>query len=202
MRKRALERNQEQTAATGSRVPAPIISGTSYPSSRRRPAVPATFARAGARCCPRAGHRPLRLDVRQRRRATATGDALSLALELLHGSSAKHPPPVTVARDAKQDKIPIYTVALGTPNGTLQNPDPFGSPVAVPPDPQLMQAIARDSGGRSFNAQSADELSSIYKHLGSIKRSREVTVGFVIAGLVLLLGAGVGSVERAAAVST
>ena len=60
-----------------------------------------------------------------------------------------------------------------------------------------MQAIAHDSGGRAFNAQSADELSSIYKHLGSqlgsIKRSREVTVGFVVAGLVLLLGAGLGS---------
>jgi Ca-activated chloride channel family protein len=58
-----------------------------------------------------------------------------------------------------------------------------------------MQQIAQLSGGRSFNAQTADELSSIYKQLGrrlgSVTRSREVTVAFAIGGLVfLLLAAG------------
>ena len=46
---------------------------------------------------------------------------------------------ITVARQAAREKIPIYTVALGTPNGTLPNPEPFEPPVPVPPDPQLMQ---------------------------------------------------------------
>ena len=98
---------------------------------------------------------------------------------------------ITVARQAAQDKIPIYTVALGTPNGVLQSPDPFAPPVAVPPDPQLMQQIAQASGGRAFNAQSADTLSSIYKRLGTqlgtVKRNREVTADFAIGGVVLLL---------------
>jgi Ca-activated chloride channel homolog len=139
--------------------------------------------------------------------ATATGDALELALQLLHGASAKHPPSAivllsdgaanagvdvtTVAREAARDKIPIDTVALGTPNGVLPNPDPFSAPQPVPPDPQLMQEIASLSGGRSFNAQSADQLSSIYKsladRLGSVKREREVTVVFAIGGLAFLL---------------
>ncbi len=138
--------------------------------------------------------------------ATATGDALELALQLLRGAF-KHPPsaivllsdgaanaganPVTVARQAAQERIPIYTVALGTPNGVLMNPDPQGLPEPVPPDPQLMDQIARTSGGRAFDAQSADQLGSIYKHLGSelgtVTREREVTAGFAIAGLVLLL---------------
>ncbi len=183
------------------------------PSSVRLGAV-AFSSSADAAQGPVTNHSAARqiIDGQQAGGATATGDALELALQLLHGH-AKHPPsavvllsdgaanqgvdPVTAARDAKQDKIPIYTVALGTPNGTLQNPDPFGSPVAVPPDPQLMQDIAHVSGGRAFNAQSADELSSIYKHLGSqlgtVTRSREVTFGFAIAGLVLLLGAGMAS---------
>jgi Ca-activated chloride channel family protein len=56
-----------------------------------------------------------------------------------------------------------------------------------------MQAIAEASGGRAFTAQTADQLSSIYKHLGSqlgsIKRTREVTAAFAIAGVVLLVGA-------------
>lgn len=142
--------------------------------------------------------------------STATGDALELALQLLRGSDRKHPPSAivllsdgaanagvdvtTVARQAAQDRIPIDTVALGTPNGVLPSPDPFQPPTAVPPDPQLMQEIAQLSGGRSFNAQSADELSSIYSNLGhqlgTVTRKRDITAAFAIGGVVfLLLGA-------------
>jgi Ca-activated chloride channel family protein len=147
--------------------------------------------------------------------ATATGDALALAIQLLHGANSKHPPsaivllsdgaansgvdPATVARQAKKDKVPIYTVALGTPGGTLQNPDPLGQPVPVPPDPQLMQQIARLSGGRAFSARSADELGSIYRglgdKLGTISRKREITAAFVAVGLVMLLGAAAASIR-------
>jgi Ca-activated chloride channel homolog len=151
------------------------------------------------------------IDAQSANGATATGDALALALQLLHGTDKKHPPSAivllsdgaanagvdvsTVAREAAQEKIPIDTVALGTPNGVLPSPDPFMPPQPVPPDPQLMQEIARLSGGRSFNAQSADQLSSIYKslgrQLGSVTRKRDVTAAFAIGGLAfLLLGAG------------
>jgi len=145
--------------------------------------------------------------------ATDTGDALALALQLLHGSNPKHPPSAivllsdgaanagidvtTVAREAASEKIPIDTVALGTPNGTLPNPDPFAPSVAVPPDPQLMQEIAQLSGGRSFNAQNADELGSIYSQLadrlGSVTRKREVTFELAIGGVAFLLLAGATS---------
>jgi Ca-activated chloride channel family protein len=141
--------------------------------------------------------------------ATDTGDSLQLALQLLHGTSAKHPPSaivllsdgaanagvnaVQVARQAGLEKIPIYTVALGTSTGVLPNPDPLGPPVPVPPDPQLLAQISRASGGRAFTAQDAGSLSTIYKNLarqfGSVDRKHEVTVEFAIAGLVLLLAA-------------
>jgi Ca-activated chloride channel homolog len=161
---------------------------------------------------PQANHAAARaiINAQTANGATATGDALQLALQLLHGADTKHPPSAivllsdgaanagvdvtTVARQAALEKIPIDTVALGTPNGTLPNPDPFGPPVAVPPDPQLMQQIAQLSGGRSFNAQTADELSSIYKQLGRrlgrVTRQHDVTAAFAIGGLVfLVLGA-------------
>jgi Ca-activated chloride channel homolog len=158
---------------------------------------------------PQADHAAARaiIDAQNANGATATGDALELALQLLHGSDAKHPPSAivllsdgaanagvdvsTVAREAARDRIPIDTVALGTPDGTLPSPVPFGPPVAVPPDPELMQQIAELSGGRSFNAQTADQLSSIYKQLadrlGSVTRKREVTVAFAVGGLAFLL---------------
>jgi Ca-activated chloride channel family protein len=74
--------------------------------------------------------------------------------------------------------------------------------MAVPPDPQLMAQIAELSGGRSFNAHSADQLGSIYKRLGNelgtVTRKREVTAEFVIGGIVLLLLAAVGSTRWSA----
>jgi Ca-activated chloride channel family protein len=152
------------------------------------------------------------IDAQDANGATATGDALQLALQLLHAGDKRHPPAAivllsdgsanagvdvaAVARQAAGDKVPIYTVALGTPNGVLPNPDPLAPPVAVPPDPQLMQEIARLSGGRAFDAQTADELSSIYKHLGSrlgsVTRKREVTAVLAAGGLALLLLAAAG----------
>jgi Ca-activated chloride channel homolog len=155
------------------------------------------------------------VDSLQASGGTDTGDALKLALQLLQGANAKHAPaaivllsdgaanagpdPQAVAQVAKKDHIPIYTVALGTPGGVLQSPDPFQPNVPVPPDPQLMQQIARVSGGRAFNAHSADELSSIYKNLGSqlstVARKREITAWFAAAGVILLVGAGVASVR-------
>ncbi|HWE34410.1 MAG TPA: VWA domain-containing protein [Solirubrobacteraceae bacterium] len=145
--------------------------------------------------------------------STATGNALEVALQLLHATDSKHPPsaivllsdgaanaginPITEAQQAKADRIPIYTVALGTPNGTLQNPDPFGQPIPVPPDPQLMAQIAAASGARSYTVQNADLLNSIYAHLGrqlgSVERKHEVTAEFAAGGLVLLLLAALGS---------
>ncbi len=144
---------------------------------------------------------------------TATGDALGVALQLLNGASAKHPPsaivllsdgaanqgvsPLTIAQEAKRDRIPIDTVALGTPNGVLQTGDPLEPVVPVPPDPALMRQIAQISGGTTFNAKTADELSSIYTklstQLGTTTHKRDVTALFAGAGLVFILFAGAGS---------
>ena len=139
---------------------------------------------------------------------TDTGDALQAALTLLHATDKRHPPsaivllsdgsanlgpnPIGVAQIAKQERIPIYTVALGTPNGVL-NAGPFNQAVPVPPDPELMSQIASLSGARSFSAQSADQLSSIYQALGNklttVARQREITPAFAIAAGVLVLAA-------------
>jgi Ca-activated chloride channel family protein len=157
------------------------------------------------------------IDSQQAGGGTDTGPALQLALELLHGGRRHHPPgaivllsdgaanlgvdPVTVAQQARAERIPIYTVALGTPNGTL-NEGPFGPAVPVPPDPQLMRAIARTSGGRAFDAQTEAYLRSVYATLGrrlsTVKRQRDGSVYFLAAAGALLLLAALGSVRTAA----
>jgi Ca-activated chloride channel family protein len=166
---------------------------------------------------PSANHRDARgvIDGQQASGGTDTGDALQLALQLLRGSDPHHAPaaivllsdgaanagpdPLTVSRTAAAEHIPIYTVALGTSSGVLLNPNGFGPPQPVPPDPQLMAQIAQTSGARAFNAQSADELSTIYKRLGSelstVPRKRDITAVFVLAGAAFLL-AGAGASVR------
>jgi len=147
---------------------------------------------------------------------TATGPALELALQLLRGTDRHHPPsaivllsdgaanigvdPVVVAEQARHERIPIYTVALGTPGGTL-NTGPFSPPEPVPPDPQLMRQIAVESRARAFNAHTSDQLSSIYQSLGkqlsSVERKRDITPEVALLAAVLLLVA-VGASTRTA----
>jgi Ca-activated chloride channel homolog len=151
--------------------------------------------------------------------ATATGAALEVAIDALKNDkqNGKRPPsaivllsdgkttvppdPVPVARTAGQLKIPIYTVALGTRDATVPNPNPFGTPLLVAPDPETLRQIAQVSGGKAFTAEDSDSLKSIYKTLGSQlgtkKRKKQVTASFAIGGLVLLLGAGVTSLRWA-----
>jgi Ca-activated chloride channel family protein len=157
------------------------------------------------------------IDNQQADGGTDTGPALQEALQLLGAGKRGHEPaaivllsdgaanigvnPVIVADQARRDGVAIYTVALGTPNGTISQ-GPFMPPVSVPPDPQLMDQIARASGGRSFDAQTADDLSSIYKALGrklsTVSHPRDVTVYAIIIAGVLLLIAVAGAVRTEA----
>jgi Ca-activated chloride channel homolog len=151
--------------------------------------------------------------------ATATGEALQVALGALapHGRAPARPvsaivllsdgktttgrDPVDVARTAKRLKIPIYTVSLGTADATIPNPiSPLSPPISVPPDPETLKQIADVSGGHAFTSDDADQLRGIYRSLGSRlatkHQQREITSSFAIAGLLLLLSAGVLSLPR------
>ncbi|HWH92526.1 MAG TPA: VWA domain-containing protein [Baekduia sp.] len=151
--------------------------------------------------------------------ATATGEALQVALDTLapNGKKAARPAsaivllsdgktttgrdPVEVARIAKRLGVPVYTVALGTADATIPNPvSPLSPPIAVPPDPETLKQIAELSGGRAFTSDDAGQLRSIYSELGSRLATKheqhEVTAGFAGAGLLLLVAAGLLSLPR------
>jgi Ca-activated chloride channel family protein len=115
--------------------------------------------------------------------------------------------PLDGAERAKQAGIPVYTVALGTPNGRLKIDFPysfnggsntFTRSVPVPPDPDTLRQIAETSGGKFFAARSNGAVNSAYASLGSKLGRRpartEITYGFVAAAAALLLAAGLLSV--------
>ena len=74
--------------------------------------------------------------------------------------------------------------------------DPFGftQRIPVPPDKETLREIARSTGGRFFEAVSADDAEQIYSRIGTRLSSkpvkREVTVAFAGGALVLLLAGG------------
>jgi Ca-activated chloride channel family protein len=110
--------------------------------------------------------------------------------------------PLDGAQRAKAAGIPVYTVALGTPNGVLTTPfggfgggTGQGRRIPVPPDPATLSSIAKLTGGKFFTARSADALQSAYKELGSklgrVPGRKEVTNEAVALAALVLLAAGI-----------
>lgn len=151
------------------------------------------------------------LDAIEPAGGTATGEALAAALAnlerqrgddgkrapgaivlLTDGKSTRGRDPEDLARRAKELKIPIYTVALGTAQGTIEVERPDGSTRTepVPPDPASLRRIAELSGGQFSAAPDAATLSAVYERLGSRvgrrEQDREVTSAFAGGALALL----------------
>ena len=111
---------------------------------------------------------------------------------LSDGASNFGTDPLAQARQAKSQHIPIYTIALGTPNGAI--PIKRGGHTVTTPVPvsaQELGQIANASGGRAYTAADSASASAVYAHLattlGHRKVKRELTAGFAGGGLVLLL---------------
>jgi Ca-activated chloride channel family protein len=104
--------------------------------------------------------------------------------------------PIEVAQRARAAHIPIYAIALGTPDGEVEVQDAFGltTRIQVPPDTETLKEIARVSRGKFFEASDSSKLSEIYSGLGTRLSSKEVkdevTVAFAGGALVLLLAGG------------
>jgi Ca-activated chloride channel family protein len=116
--------------------------------------------------------------------------------------------PLQGAAKAKAAGIRVFTIALGTKNGTLGfgggpyggygfgGGGPFGGQgqgrFPVRPDPATLAAIARATGGKTYQAKSAAKVQSVYKELGASiatkTKPREITSWFAGAAALLLFG--------------
>lgn len=108
---------------------------------------------------------------------------------LTDGRNNRPPDPQEGAALARDQKVKVYTVGLGTEGGYL-NLGENGGGFMVGFDPETLRNIAQTTGGQYFEARSAGQLSSIYKGLGRsigwTTKPGEVTgILSAIAGLFL-----------------
>jgi Ca-activated chloride channel family protein len=121
---------------------------------------------------------------------TAIGDAVSASLDAIKavpkGADGKKVPAVIVLMsdgattvgkptadaipEAKKAGVAVYTIAYGTPNGVVDVTLPDTGEqtrIPVPVDAQALAELASGTGGKTFTAQSASDLKSVYQELGS-----------------------------------
>lgn len=99
--------------------------------------------------------------------------------------------PFQAAQVARRFEVKIYTVGVGTPQGSVQTVD--GQLVFIPFDPTGLQQIAAITGGRYFYPPSSEDLRRVYRELGRSfgwERERtELSALFVAAGgLAMVMG--------------
>jgi Ca-activated chloride channel family protein len=172
------------------------------------------------------------IDLLSPEAGTAIGDGLAMAVQTVkqavgnapRGKDGKVPGAIVLLSDGAQTRgdltplqgaglardagIRVFTVALGTDNGTL-DPGSFGFGFGngqggflgtnrrfpVKPDPVTLAAIARETDGKTYRAQSASKVQEVYKQLGASiahkSTTREVSSWFAGgAALFLLLSLG------------
>jgi Ca-activated chloride channel family protein len=144
---------------------------------------------------------------------TALGDAIALAIGLGKRQRARDgfvPPtsvllisdgaqqggrvPVrTAERQAKAAHVPVSTLVLGTPAGTVKAKLTGGLSeiISVPPDPGALRSLAAATGGEAFSSSSDSGLKHVYgnlhSRLGHRRQPRELTDAFAAGGGVLML---------------
>lgn len=135
---------------------------------------------------------------------TAAGEAVFTALDTLaaeqatendaarivlmsDGATTTGRPVVMAAAAAAEAKVPVSTIAFGTDQGTVTF---SGQTVPVPVDREAMQDLAQTTGGTFFEAASGEELTAVYRDIGSTVAYRtirnEITATWTGVGLVLL----------------
>lgn len=103
------------------------------------------------------------------------------------------------ARAARDQKVPIYTIAYGTEDGYIEV---NGRREPVPVDRAELARVSKISGGEAYTATSAGELKDVYKDIGTSvgkeKVDKEVTSRYAGFGLGFAIMAALGMISLGA----
>jgi Ca-activated chloride channel family protein len=161
------------------------------------------------------------IDQLQLDKRTAIGEAVFTSLQAIRTFDAasrgpgtpQSPPPAHVvllsdgdnttgrsvpeaAQGALVAKVPVSTIAFGTPYGTV---DIDGEITPVDVNKEALRGLAEQTNGRSYEAADGSQLSEVYRHIGSSlgyrTEHREVASRF--SGIALLFAFAAGGASLA-----
>lgn len=153
--------------------------------------------------------------------STAIGEGIYTSLDALKQvpkdpKHSKKPPPARIvllsdgatqigrpsaqaAKNARAKKVPIYTIAYGTPDGYIEQ---GGRRQPVPVDRAELANVSKISGGEAYRAQSTGQLHKVYKDIGSsvgkAKVDREISRRYAGYGLIFAVLAALGAISLGA----
>lgn len=183
-----------------------VVSLSGNPATRLGPTTDRVFANRA-------------IDALALQDSTAIGDALYTALSAIQmapraddgsvapgaivmlsdGMNTAGRSPLQGAAEARKAEVPVYTIAYGTENGSV---DLDGKRERVPPDRELMRQIAENSGGVTFAAESAGDLSRVYENIrsevGFEEVKKETTATWAGYGLAFAVLAALAAVSLGA----
>jgi Ca-activated chloride channel family protein len=129
----------------------------------------------------------------EEREMTAGSNTAAAIVLLSDGQSNVGPDPLKAAELAADYGVRIYTVGMGTPEGTTVSAD--GWQMRVRLDEEKLKQVARATEGEYFRAPDAKELKQIYSRLSAklaFEKQQPTEITALAAGLGALL-AGLGA---------
>jgi len=151
---------------------------------------------------------------------TAIGDAVDKSLEaiadvpkgedgkpipavivlLSDGSTTVGKPTADAIPDAQKAKVSVWTIAFGTPDGSIDVTLPDTGEtvrVQVPVDATALASLSESTGGQTYTAESAQEVTDVYQQLGSSigydTEKHDITIRYLAVALAALALAGLAS---------
>ena len=122
----------------------------------------------------------------------APGSYPAVVILLSDGASNTGPRPLEIIEQASNRGIRVYTVGLGSQEGTIIRAD--GYSIRVRLDEETLKRIAEQTGAQYFKAESETDLSDVYGDLGTRlvfkPQQTELTALFTAAAVIFLLIAG------------
>jgi len=144
-------------------------------------------------------------DIQVKEGATAIGDGLSLGIDMATSIPNKKKVVILLSDGvnnagvispdeailfAKQNKIQVYTIGMGSEEPVILGYDWFGRAQYVELDGETLKKIATETGGKYFKSVDSKTLNEIYKNISQeIKREKEETnikEWFFFAALIIL----------------
>lgn len=103
--------------------------------------------------------------------AKSITDAHAAVIVLSDGETTMGRPTEDAIPIAQTAGVPVWTISYGTSGGTIILPGGITQPVPVKPEP--LRNLAEQTGGKAFEAESAEQLNQVYKQLSAVVKSEK-----------------------------